>query len=166
MCTDTTSTSAMVRRTVRGILILIARTPFALWTKSHASKCSFTFLGQVAVSGLGASLLVGPHHVSRGGVVNVLRSQTFGWHCENSLCSHRTAMSCPCLIAHAFRQRTASSEPSQQPFKAQKRRLRPVPPPPESQEWGTPTRTKCLTPPLLPEVLGASWVAAGDVQRF
>ena len=107
------------------------------------------------------SFIVGwTYHVSRGGVVNVLRSQTFGWHSKNSLCSHRTAMSCPCLIAHAFRQRTASSEPSQQPFKAHKRRLRPVPPPPVSQEWGTPTRTKCLTPPLLPEVLGASWVAA------
>ena len=41
------------------------------------SKCSLTFLGQVSVSGaqagLGPSLLVGPHHASGGGVVNVLK---------------------------------------------------------------------------------------------
>ena len=40
--------------------------------------------------------------------------------------------------------RTPSSELDQQPCKAQKTRLRPFTPPPVGQQWGTPTRTKCL----------------------
>ena len=81
----------------------------------NASKCSLTCLGQVSVSGaqagLGPSSLVGPHHANRGRVVNVLKSLTFGRHFKNSLCSHRTEMSCQCLIAHAFCQR-AQPHPS------------------------------------------------------
>ena len=46
------------------------------------SKCSLTFPGQVSVPGaqanFGPLLLVGPHHASGGGVVNVLKSLTFG----------------------------------------------------------------------------------------
>ena len=41
----------------------------------------------------------------------VLKSLTFDWHSKNSLCSHRSEMSCQCLIAHAFRQR-AQPHPS------------------------------------------------------
>ena len=96
----------------------------------NASKCSLTCLGQVSASGAqagpGPSLLVGPHHASKGGVVNVRRSQS-----QNSLCSHRTEMSCQCLIAHAFSVSAHCLVGAESvAFSRAKTRLLPVPPPP------------------------------------
>ena len=61
--------------------------------------------------------------------------------------------------------RTTSSEPNQMAFSSAKKRLEPVLPPQThvGHQWRTPTRTKCLTPPLLPEVLDASSVSAVTV---
>ena len=51
-------------------------------TGLNGSKCSLTFLGQDSVSGaqanFGPLLLIGPHHASGVGVVNVLKSLMFG----------------------------------------------------------------------------------------